>query len=133
MNYVFAGLNKWIKANKLILNFDTTNFMKFCTTNKNCVNLSIGYVDKTIEEVEKPKFLGLQVDNNLIWKTHIQYIIPKLSSACFAMRTITPLMKREPLKLMYFACFHSVMSYGIIFWGNSTDKKYFTSKTESLE
>jgi hypothetical protein len=87
--------------------------MKFCTTNKNCVNLSIGYVHKTIEEVQTAKFLGLQVDNNLNWKTHIQYIIPKLRSACFAMRTITSLMKTETLKLVYFAYFHSIMSYGI--------------------
>jgi hypothetical protein len=98
--------------------------MKFCTTNKDCVNLSIGYVDKTIEEAET-KFLSLQVDNNLNWKTHIQYIIPKLSSACFPMRNITSLMKTETLKLVYFACFQSIMSYGIIFWGNSTNKKIF--------
>jgi hypothetical protein len=117
MNDVFAGLNKWIKANKLTLNFDKTNFMKFCTTNKNCVNLSIGCIDKTVEEVKTTKFLGLQIDNNLNWKTHIQYIIPKQSSACFAMRTITPLMKTETLKLVYFAHFHSIVSYGIIFWG----------------
>jgi hypothetical protein len=64
MNDVFAGLNKWIKASKLALNFDKTNFIKFCTTNKNCVNLSVGYEDKTIEEVETTKFLGLQIDNN---------------------------------------------------------------------
>jgi hypothetical protein len=102
MNDVFAGLNKWIKANKLTLNFDKTNFMKFCTTFKNCVNLSIGYIDKIIEEVETTKFLGLQVDNNLNWKIHIQYIIPKLSSARFAMRTIiTSPMKREMLKLVW--------------------------------
>jgi hypothetical protein len=93
---------------------------------QNCFNLSIGYVDKTIEEVETTKFLGLQVDSNLNWKTHIQYITPKLSSAYFAMRTITSLMKTENLKLVYFAYFHSIMSYGIIFWGNSTDcKKVF--------
>jgi hypothetical protein len=122
MNYVFAGLNKWIKANKLISNFNKTYVMRFCTTNKNCVNLSIGYADK-ITEVETTKFLGLQVDNNLNWKTRIQYIIPKLSSACFAMRTITSLMKTETLKLVYFAYFHSFMSYGILFWGNSTDSK----------
>jgi hypothetical protein len=42
--------------------------MKFCTTNKNYVNLRIGYVDKTIEDTETTKFLGLQVDNNLKWK-----------------------------------------------------------------
>jgi hypothetical protein len=111
--------------------------MKFCTTNKNCVNLITGYVDKTIEEVETIKFLGLQVENNLNWKTHIKYIIPNLSSACFAMRNITSLMKTETLKLVYFAYFHSIMSYEIIFWGNSTDskkkKKFFTSKRKSLE
>jgi hypothetical protein len=45
----------------------------------------MGYVDKTVEDVETTKFLGLQVDSNLNWKTHIQYIIPKLGSACFAM------------------------------------------------
>jgi hypothetical protein len=110
MNDVFAGLNKWIKANKLTLNLYKTNLMKFCTTNKNCVNLSIGYEDKTIEEVETTKFLGLQINNNIHWKTHIQYIIPKLSSACFAMRTVTSLMKTETLKLVYFAYVHSIMS-----------------------
>jgi hypothetical protein len=41
MNDVFAGLNKWIKANKLTLNFDKTNFMKCYTTNKNCVNVRV--------------------------------------------------------------------------------------------
>jgi vacuolar-type H+-ATPase subunit B/Vma2 len=114
MNDVFAGLNRWIKANKLAINFVKTNFMKLCTTNKNCVNLRKGYVDKIIEEVETTKFLGLQADNNLNWKTHVLYIIPKLSSACFAMRTIASLMKTETLKLVYFAYFYSIVSYGII-------------------
>jgi hypothetical protein len=134
MNDVFAGLNKWIEADKLTSNFYKTNFIKFCTVNKNCVNLSIGYADKTIEEVETTKFLGLQDDNNLNWKTHIQYNIPQLSSARFAMRNITSLKKTETLKLVYFAYFHSIMSYGIIFWGNSTDsKKVFYIKKKSLE
>jgi hypothetical protein len=32
-------------------------------------------------------------------------------------------MKTETLKLVYFAYFHSIMSYGIIFWVNLTDSK----------
>jgi hypothetical protein len=32
-------------------------------------------------------------------------------------------MKTETLKLVYFAYFHSIMSYGFIYWGNSTDSK----------
>jgi hypothetical protein len=123
MDDVVASSNKLIKANKLTLNFDKTDFMKFFTSNKTFVNLNIEYDNKTIEEVETAKFLGLQIDNNLNWKTHIQYVIPKLSSACFTMRTVTSLMKTGTSKLVYFAYFHSIMSYGIIFWGNSTDSK----------
>ena len=36
---------------------------------------------------------------------------------------------------VHFSCFHSIVTYGIIFWGNSTDKiKYFISrkKNESI-
>jgi hypothetical protein len=69
------------------------------------------------------QFLGSQIDDNLNWKAHIECIIPKLSSAYFAMRTVTPQLKVDTLKLVYFAYFHSIMSYGIIFRGNSTDSK----------
>jgi hypothetical protein len=82
---------------------------------------------KTTEEVEITKFLCLQTERNLNWKTHIQYIKPKLSSPYFAMRTVTSLMKAETLKLVYFAYCHSIMLCGIILGGISTAKNYFTS------
>jgi hypothetical protein len=83
--------------------------MKFATNNKTSINCNIGYGNKTTEEVLTTKFLGLQIDNNLNWKKHIEYIIPKLSSACFAIRTVTPVLKRDNLKLVYFAYFHSII------------------------
>jgi hypothetical protein len=47
MNYVFASFNKWINGRKkLTLNFDKTNFIKFSTKNKTCVNLNIGHDDQ---------------------------------------------------------------------------------------
>jgi hypothetical protein len=111
MNDVFAGLNKCIKANKLTSNFDKTNSWNFVLPKKKYVSESIGYVDKTIEEIETTKFLGLLVDSNLCWKTHIQYIIPKLSSVCFAMGPVTSLKKTETLKLVYFVYFHSIVFF----------------------
>jgi hypothetical protein len=41
-------------------------------------------------------------------------------------------MKIDTLKLVYFDYFHSIMSYGVIFWGNSADSKR-TPKRKSLE
>jgi hypothetical protein len=93
-------LNKWFKANKLKLNFDKTNLLKFATNNKTRINLNIGYDNKIIIEILTTKFLGLQIDNNLNLKKHIEYVIPKPSSACFAVRTFAPLMKIDTLKLV---------------------------------
>jgi hypothetical protein len=60
------------------------------------------------------EILDLQF-HNLKWKRHTEYSIPKQSSACFAMVTVTPILKIDSLKLAYFAYFHSIMSYGVIF------------------
>ena len=43
-----------------------------------------------IANVYNTKFLGLTLDNTLSWRTHIDTIIPKLSSANFALRVVKP-------------------------------------------
>jgi hypothetical protein len=45
-------------------------------------SLSIGFYGKYIEESANTKFLGLQIDNHLNWKNHIDQMIPKLSRTC---------------------------------------------------
>jgi hypothetical protein len=58
------------------------------------------------------------LDNTFSWKTRIDTVVPKLSSVCFAIRTIKPVLSQESLKMIYYSYFHSVMTYGLIFWGN---------------
>jgi hypothetical protein len=120
-------MSKWFAANKLALNLDKTNIIKFTTINLEQCPLSIGYNDKYIEESVQTKFLGLQIDNHLNWKNRIDQLIPKLSGACYAVRSLLHVSTTDTLKSIYFAYFHSLMKYGIIFWGNSSDsKKVFT-------
>ena len=64
------------------------------------------------------KFLGITVDNTLSWKQHI-----KLKKACYVIRRSKLYLSNDVLKMVYFAFFHSVMSYGLIFGGNSTKSK----------
>jgi hypothetical protein len=85
--------------------------------------LSIGYNGKHIEESANTKSLGLQNDNHLNWKNHIDHIVPKLSGACYAVRSVFHIVSIDTLKSIYFAYFHSVMKYGIIFWSNSSSSK----------
>jgi hypothetical protein len=114
MNNAFASLNKCINAYKLILSFGKTKFMKFCTSSKTCVNQNVWYDDKTIEELETTKFVVLQIDSNINQETRIQYLMSKLSSACFAMSKVTSLKKSERIKLVYVAYFQFIMLCGII-------------------
>jgi hypothetical protein len=81
---------------------------------------AIGSDNKTAEETGTTKFLDFKIDNNLNIKKkkHIDYIISKLSSTCFVMREVTPLIKIYILKLICYACLQSVMPYGVIFWVN---------------
>jgi hypothetical protein len=80
----------------------------------------MGYNNKTIKEVKTAKFLGLQIDS-LNWNKRVEYVIPKPRSACFIMRTVTPLIKIYTCTstLFYFAYFHSIMPHGVVFWGET--------------
>jgi mannose/fructose/N-acetylgalactosamine-specific phosphotransferase system component IID len=113
-NTVLSHMNKWFNANKLTLNIDKTNIIKF-TTNISPHVLNIEYSGKYVEESINTEFLGLQIDNHLSWSNHIDQFIPKLSGACYAVRCMFHISNTEILKSIYFAYFHSIMIYGIIF------------------
>ena len=72
-----------------------------------------------LTHINSTKFLGLTIDNTLSWREHIAALTTKLNKACFAIRAIQPFMTSRVLKMVYFSYFHSIMSYGIIFWGSS--------------
>ena len=65
------------------------------------------------------QFLGITVDSSLSWKNHIDGLMVKLSKACYATRSLTSFVSQESLRMIYYSYFHTVMSYGKIFWGNS--------------
>jgi hypothetical protein len=47
----------------------------------------------------------------------------KLNSACFAIRSLKSLLTTDDLNIVYFAYVHSIITYGIAFWGNATNSK----------
>jgi hypothetical protein len=80
----------------------------------------MNYGDIQINNTYNTKFLGLIIDSTLSWKDHIYQLVTKLSSGGYAIRTLSLVMSQMSLRMIYFAYVHSIMSYGIIFWGNST-------------
>ena len=66
------------------------------------------------------KFLGLIIDDTLSWNQHIDKTATKLCSACYVLRSLKYIIPQSTLKTVYYACIHSILSCGIVFWGNST-------------
>jgi hypothetical protein len=83
---------------------------------------SIDYEENYILNSNSTRFLGLILDDTLSWKPHINQLCTKLKPACYIFRTLTPLLTQQNMKIIDFSNFHSVMTYGIIFGGNSVDR-----------
>jgi hypothetical protein len=102
VNTVFADINEWFRSNLMSLNFDKTHFLQFRTKNSQKLDLNITLLNKHITNTINIKFLGLTIDEMLSWKCHVNHVLTKLSSACYAIRTVTPHMAEETLRMIYF-------------------------------
>jgi len=72
------------------------------------------------------------VDVNLTWNNHIDQLISKLNSACYAIRAVNATLSRKGLRT-YFSYVHSIMSYGIILGVNTPNSiKIFRIQKENL-
>ena len=85
--------------------------MHFAMKNRSLIDFNIMHGNKKIANVYNTKFLGLTLVNRLSWRTHIDTIIPKLSSADFALRVIKTFLSLDSLKMVYYSYFHFVMTW----------------------
>jgi hypothetical protein len=102
------------------LNFNKTHFLHFNKKNSKDYDSKLNYQGNYIKSSTNIKFLGLIIDDSLLWKAHIDQMISKLNTACFVIRTLQAVMPQETLRMIYYSYVHSIMSYEIIFWGNQS-------------
>jgi len=129
----FNCVNKWFKVNLLSINIDKTHYIQFKTKNKPTFDINIVCNDNLITTLPNIMFLGIYkyIHDSINWSCHIEYIIPKRSSAYYIMRSIKPLMSLNTLKTVYYSYFNVIISYGLPFSGNSSQTtKYSECKKE---
>jgi hypothetical protein len=135
VNKIFQDINRWFDTNLLSLNLDKTQYMQFVNKNSSSIDLNIVHGNKKLANTCTTKFLGLTLENTLSWKTHIDIIVPKLSSATFVIRIVKPFPSQDSLTMIYYSYFHSIMTYGLILGGNShySNTIFRLQKKELLE
>lgn len=134
-NEVLSAFDMWFKSNDLLINASKTNALLFRTTPRNLECMEIKMNNKIIPLVESVQFLGVYIDSYLNWKEEISKLDNKISSACYALRSLRDEVPIWDLKSVYHALVESHLRYSIRFWGNSYDynvKKAFTLQKRAI-
>jgi hypothetical protein len=119
-NKLFEKLIIWFQTKLLSLNLNKTYYMQFLSKTNFAIKAQKGYKINQRTSVCHTNFLGLTLDNTLSWKPHIDYLTSKLNSAFYIIRSLRSFLPLGTLRMIYFSSVHTVISYGIIFWGNSS-------------
>lgn len=127
INDDISGLLKWFSSNKLLLSSSKTCAILFAKSNSIpdgvpdlIVNGSSIKFDQTV------KLLGIHLDSELNWSTHVDYIHSKLRSGLYALNRCKNLLDSSALRLMYCGLMQSHLLYGVTLWSGTF--KYITNK-----
>lgn len=112
----------WLNNNNLKININKTLIMHFSQRSLLFSTLDIKYNNNKIQTANTTKFLGLTIDRNLNWKAHIEALAKRISSGAYALYKLSRVLNIEALLTAYHGLVESVIRYGVIFWGNSTDR-----------
>lgn len=74
-----------------------------------------------IENTFEYTYLGLLVDCNFKWDKHINNICKRLRSSLYAITILSQVVNTNILYIVYFALCESILRYGILTWGRTTE------------
>lgn len=119
INTHLVSIDRWLSANKMAINKNKTKYMIF--SNRNVVTLPPIYIgDGIIQPTVSTKFLGLIIDCNLSFKSHIDYISGKLSKNLGILYKVQSFLPKRVLLTLYHAIVLPYLTYGIEAYCNAS-------------
>ena len=109
----------WLEVNKLSLNVNKTHYIIFSSRNVSVQDIEVRVRDVSIDRVAHTKFLGVQIDEKLNWKAHINYTNKKLSKCVGILIKARKCLPSYCLKTLYHTFAYPYLTYCIHVWGNA--------------
>ena len=113
-------VSNWLRANKLSLNIEKTNFIIFHPPQKKLsYTPKLTISNKRIKQENYVKYLGLYIDSSLSWKFHVQHIAKKVKRCAGILSKIRYYVTKDILVQLYYALVYPFLAYSLITWGNT--------------
>ena len=134
-NKVLSDLNLYMLSNKLHINLSKSVYIHFKPNvsyekRMTCARPRAFGCDNTLSlngskmtKVDKVRFLGVIIDENLNWENHIEYLEDKLNSCIVTIKRIRKFIPQNHYKKLYHSLFESHLTYGISAWGGTNKTK----------
>ena len=128
INEINNELNKifnWLCINKLSINLRKTKYMLFKNRNRQLDSfendLKINNIK--LDQVSEFRYLGVILDDNLTWSSHMNYTANKISKTVGILHRLKYCLPQNVLLTIYNSLINPYLHYCILAWGNSnTDR-----------
>ena len=120
LNQEIPKFLQWLTANKLSLNFDKTKFILFKPRQKKIsFQIHLKLNNREIEQVKETVFLGVVLDENLNWRSHVAHVANKISKSIGIIRKSRFYLKNESLRILYFTMIYPYLQYCNLVWAST--------------
>jgi len=126
INTKLQNVLSWANINQLTISHtESQDHVISPSLKKPTPPINIQLNSKQIHTTKTVKYLGLHLDEKLLFQDHINTLEDKISYLIGIMSKLKHYVTHSTLKQIYFAMVHSYVSYAVIIWG-STNKSYFS-------
>ena len=119
VNIALENVRQWLIANRLSLNVSKTHYMIFSPTKKEISNVDIMIGNSKIDRTKQTKFLGIIIDEHLLWKEHIKYTASKISRSIGILSKARKYFEKKIMMTLYYSFIYPYLLYGNLIWGNT--------------
>jgi retron-type reverse transcriptase len=127
------AFNEWAHDNGLVINRKKTVGMLFCTKamkpeilpkikihKTTCLhNFQVNCDCDYIDFVSTTKYLGVFIDDDFGWMTHVNHVKNKMRSVIREIKLAKSRLSGDALRTIYFSLAYSHLTYGISAWGHA--------------
>ena len=121
VNNEINKVDKWLRSNKLSLNYKKSSYLVINKFPQQSIDIDLEIFINNIKIIrsECVKYLGVWLDDDLKFHSHIQHLETHLAKYTGMFCRIRSYLKIDAIITLFYSFIYSKLQYGILTWGSA--------------